>query len=100
MVWCLAGWALVPLGLLAGIGLLNLRFYLFMARTRGLFFSGAVVPMHVAYFLYCGIGFAVGACQHYGACARAVLQHKSRLRLPRSLPHEQPAGPTERRKAA
>ena len=46
-------WLLTPLlGLIATIIVLNLKFYVFFARKRGIMFAVAAVPFHLLYFLY------------------------------------------------
>ncbi len=54
-------WLLLSLGLLLGIVLLNLRFYLFLAKRKGPLFLCLAVPLHILYFLYGGLGFAFAA---------------------------------------
>ncbi|HMB69178.1 MAG TPA: glycosyltransferase family 2 protein [bacterium] len=40
--------------------MLNLDFYGFLLRKRGLFFAAASVPLHWLYFFYSGVAFALG----------------------------------------
>lgn len=57
-------WTAAMVGLIAAVVLLNLRFYAFYLRERGLLFAAAVVPMHILYFFYSGLSFAVGMSLH------------------------------------
>jgi hypothetical protein len=68
------GWALPPLALLGGIVSLNLRFYAFLARERGLPFAVLAVPLHVLYYLYSTASFAAGVALHLGAAAARCLR--------------------------
>ncbi len=68
MLWSFASgrgrvelWLLLSLGFLLGIVLLNLRFYVFLAKLKGPLFLSLAVPLHVLYFLYGGLGFALAA---------------------------------------
>lgn len=60
-----AVWWGVTAVLLALLVLVNRDFYRFFARERGTWFAVRVVPMHVLYFLYGGLGFACGAVRHW-----------------------------------
>jgi glycosyltransferase involved in cell wall biosynthesis len=51
-------WPAAVVAVLAVIAL-NQRFYRFLAR-RGIFFALRCIPVHLCYFLYSGVGFAVG----------------------------------------
>jgi hypothetical protein len=42
---------------LAGMVVVNRRLFLFLLRERGLGFALACVPLHVLYYLCCGLGF-------------------------------------------
>jgi cellulose synthase/poly-beta-1,6-N-acetylglucosamine synthase-like glycosyltransferase len=57
---------LVAASALAGIALLNRGLYALFARQRGRRFLLAAVPLHLLYFLYSVLGFAVGAFLHLG----------------------------------
>lgn len=53
-------WLLTPIfGLVATIMALNLRFYIFFIRKRGVMFALAAVPFHLLYFLYSIVTFAL-----------------------------------------
>lgn len=53
-------WLLTPIfGLIGTIVVLNLRFYLFFVRKRGLIFATAVIPFHFLYYLYSIVAFAL-----------------------------------------
>lgn len=75
----LLGWSswLAPLpttimaALVGGVALLNLRFYSFYAEERGALFAAAVVPLHILYFFYSGLAFAVGMVLHLTQDRRA-----------------------------
>jgi len=59
----LPGSNLFHLGFIAGVALLvllNARFYRLLASRRGKIFVIAAVPLHVLYFLYSGVAFAIG----------------------------------------
>jgi glycosyltransferase involved in cell wall biosynthesis len=58
-------WLLLALAFLLGIVLINLRFYIFFMRERGPFFALFVVPLHIFYYLYSGLAFAIGAWLHF-----------------------------------
>lgn len=49
----------------AAVVVLNRRFYAFFWRQRGPLFTLCVVPLHLAYFVYSGIAFGVGALRHW-----------------------------------
>jgi len=44
--------------------LLNVRFYLFFARNKGVLFALGVVPLHCLYYLYSSLGFVVGSFRY------------------------------------
>ena len=53
-------WSLIPLlGLVATIIVLNIRFYAFFLRKRGILFTFAVIPFHLLYYLYSIVTFAL-----------------------------------------
>ena len=52
------------LGCLAGIVLLNRRFYLFLCRVKDPLFALRVTPLHVLYYLYSSLAFAAGLFLH------------------------------------
>lgn len=43
---------------------LNYRFYAFLAMHRGIWFALRAIPLHFAFHLYSGFGFALGAAAH------------------------------------
>lgn len=63
--WIAPQWTLALAALVAAVALLNLRFYAFYLRERGPLFAAAVVPMHILYFFYSGLSFAVGLFLHF-----------------------------------
>lgn len=66
-VWC------APLvAPVLAIVVLNRRFYAFFWRERGPFFALFVLPLHVGYYLYSGLGFALGALRHLRRSAWAA----------------------------
>lgn len=65
--WPLQKLALPLLLPLAGIILLNVRYYAFFLRQRGLAFTLAVLPLHVLYYLYSGFALVTGTLQHMTA---------------------------------
>jgi glycosyltransferase involved in cell wall biosynthesis len=54
---CLAG----MVALEAAIVWVNRAFYQFLAERRGWMFSVRVLPLHILYYVYCGLAFALGA---------------------------------------
>jgi glycosyltransferase involved in cell wall biosynthesis len=58
-------WSLVPLLLLLGIIVLNYRLYAFFAREKHWLFAALAVPLQVLYFLYSGMGLAVGVGSYW-----------------------------------
>ncbi len=72
-------WLLLSLGLLVGIVVLNLRFYVFLAKLKGPLFLPLAVPLHILYFLYGGLGFALAAGWY------AVAGHRLGLGVERSV---------------
>jgi GT2 family glycosyltransferase len=49
---------------LAVLGLMNSRFYLFLAGKRGFSFALAAIPFHLLYHFYNGISFLIGLISH------------------------------------
>lgn len=47
------------LGIVATIIMLNLKFYFFFLRKRGIMFTLAVIPFHFLYFFYSVVTFAL-----------------------------------------
>jgi GT2 family glycosyltransferase len=47
------------------VTILNLDFYRFLRRNKGVGFTLKVLPLHWLYFLYCGFSAACGALLHY-----------------------------------
>lgn len=62
-VWQLA----LLVAFFVGVSLLwiNASVYRFFKRKRGLKFALGTIPMHWLYYLYGGLGFAVGCCQYW-----------------------------------
>lgn len=66
---------LISLVLAAVLVALNSGFYGFFLRERNALFAVAIFPLHLLYFAYSGLGFAVGALGYwlrarpYGQCA-------------------------------
>src|SRR6185503_417643 len=56
---------------LAGVILVNFRFYKFFVAHRGLLFAAAVLPMHVLYYLYSSAVFAIGTIVYRFSAAPA-----------------------------
>ncbi len=59
-------WALVALGCLLAVVLINQRFYRFLWRAKNPPFALLAMPLHVLYFLYSGLAFAAGLILHLG----------------------------------
>jgi GT2 family glycosyltransferase len=53
-------WTLVGLACPVGLMLINLPYYAFFVRQRGVLFAALVVPLHLVYYLYSGVAFALG----------------------------------------
>lgn len=64
-----AAWQPKALIIVAALGLtvtlLNLDFYRFFARNRGIWFAVRVMPLQWLYFFYCGLSAVVGTALHY-----------------------------------
>jgi GT2 family glycosyltransferase len=58
--------------LLLAVVLLNLDFYRFLAARRGAWFALRAIPLHLVFFLCCGVSFAIGLAQHFAARPRGV----------------------------
>jgi glycosyltransferase involved in cell wall biosynthesis len=67
--WAVAGTAAVLLLVL------NARLYAFFRRKRGLLFALESIPWHWIYYLYSGIGFAIGVCWYLGGRLGLVRAH-------------------------
>ncbi|MCG8456656.1 MAG: glycosyltransferase [Holophagales bacterium] len=76
-------WLLLTLALVAAMVILNLRFYLFLARVRQPTFVPLVIPLHILFYFYGALAFAGGSVVHLVSTARA--------RVPQSL--EDGSGP-------
>jgi len=57
-------WPLLPLALIVGIIAINFRFYAFFLGKRHRLLMVLLVPLHLLYFLYCGLAFATGLLLH------------------------------------
>jgi len=64
LLWYARWWGLALAVPLAGVVLLNARYYLFFLRHRGVLFTTAVIPMNVLYYLYSAAVFATIALLH------------------------------------
>jgi hypothetical protein len=49
---------------LTAISWINRAFYAFLASRKGWLFAIAAVPLHILYFLYSGLSFALGVGSH------------------------------------
>lgn len=79
-------WALVSTAAFAVLLVaLNLDYYRWFARTRGLAFACGVFPVHVLHHLCNGVSFIAGTALHHAA--------RLGLRLPGSLPVDNWTGP-------
>ncbi len=47
----------------------NARFYTFLVRKQGMWFTLRAIPLHWLYFIYCCVGFALGLVAHLFARA-------------------------------
>ena len=68
-------WALLALAAMLAIVVLNHRVYRFFGRQRGWAFALAVIPLHVLYYGYSALAFAVG-----GLCHLATRRPRVRLK--------------------
>jgi hypothetical protein len=57
-------WALAATGLLLAVVGINARFYAFFARERHPLFVAVVLPLHLFYYCYSGVGLVVGFARH------------------------------------
>jgi glycosyltransferase involved in cell wall biosynthesis len=57
-------WPLLPLALIVGIIAINFRFYAFFLRERHLLLISLLLPLHLLYYLYSGLAFALGVMLH------------------------------------
>ena len=82
-VWYARWLALAALLPLAGVVLINARFYGFFIRHRGWLFTVAVaLPMQVLYYLYSIAGLAAGTLLHWRDVISQRLDHAgARMRL-------------------
>ena len=67
-------WGLLALLFLAGILLLNWRFYWLFVDIGKPFWVPLVIPLHVLFYLYGGLAFAVGMVLHLAQVARRRLE--------------------------
>jgi len=58
-------WPLLPLALVVGIVAINFRFYAFFLTKRHRLLLALLIPLHLIYFLYCGLAFAIGFLLHF-----------------------------------
>jgi GT2 family glycosyltransferase len=66
-----------------GIWLANAGFYRFLSRSEGRSFALAVFPVHVLFFVTCGLAFCIAAAGHFSS---AVWSFRSRPRMTPSAP--------------
>lgn len=57
-------WPLLPLALIVGIVAINFRFYWFFWCQKHQLLFFLVLPLHVFYYLYCGMAFGIGLTRH------------------------------------
>jgi hypothetical protein len=57
-------WPLFPLALLVGIVAINFRFYQFFFREHHMLLMSLVLPLHLLYYLYCGLALGLGILLH------------------------------------
>ncbi len=75
-VAALAAWAIffrdspagfvTPLAATGAVAAMNVRFYVFLARRRGIWFALRAIPFHFLYYYYSGIAFVIGALRYGG----------------------------------
>jgi glycosyltransferase involved in cell wall biosynthesis len=57
-------WPLLPLALIVGIVAINFRFYKFFLEQHHQLLFVLVLPLHLLYYLYCGVAFGLGVSLH------------------------------------
>jgi glycosyltransferase involved in cell wall biosynthesis len=57
-------WPLLPLALIVGIVAINFRFYAFFLSKGRRLLVLLLLPLHLLYYLYCGLAFASGVALH------------------------------------
>jgi glycosyltransferase involved in cell wall biosynthesis len=57
-------WPLLPLALIVGIVAVNFRFYKFFLEQHHQLLLVLVLPLHLLYYLYCGVAFGLGVGLH------------------------------------
>jgi hypothetical protein len=70
--------------ILAILGLMNSRFYLFLAGKRGIPFALAAIPFHLLYHFYNGISFLIGLIFHSWKRMGRQLSAKPEAGLPKT----------------
>lgn len=58
-------WPLLPMALIVGIVAINFRFYRFFWSKGRRLLMLLLLPMHLLYYLYCGLAFAMGFALHH-----------------------------------
>jgi glycosyltransferase involved in cell wall biosynthesis len=58
-------WPLLPLALIVGIVAINFRFYMFFWSKGRRLLVLLLLPLHLLYYLYCGLAFAMGFALHH-----------------------------------
>jgi hypothetical protein len=56
--------------MLAGIVVLNYRFYDFLRHKKGIFFALAAMPFHALFYFYSGLAFLAGTTRYYWRSVR------------------------------
>jgi hypothetical protein len=57
-------WPLLPLAMIVGIIAINFRFYLFFFNNGRRLLILLIIPLHLLYYLYCGLAFVTGFLLH------------------------------------
>jgi len=65
-------WPLFPLALVVGIIAINFRFYIFFLTHGRRLLVLLLLPLHVLYYLYCGLAFAMGFVLHHSRVRKPV----------------------------
>jgi hypothetical protein len=58
-------WSLLPLALVVGIIAINFRFYAFYLSKGRRLLVFLLLPLHLIYYLYCGLAFTTGLALHF-----------------------------------
>lgn len=75
--------ALALPALITALLLINCDVYRFFMRKRGFWFTAGVVPLHLLYYVYCGVAAIAGFLIHLWSGLAVVVQQARRVRAAR-----------------